>query len=135
MRQLEAGLTPVSGNLSSVDVVRHQVRKAVEPEKATVSVVGVKIRVREVRNNDFEKAAGPYNSGQQIHQLWKIGDVLKEMIGIDRLHGCRWHLLQHFIDISHNIDALMVQCVNTDRFRMSLASATTKLQGCTVHPQ
>ncbi len=85
-----------------------------------------------MRNNDSEKATGLHDSGEQIHQLWQIADMLKEMIGIDRLHGCRWHLLQHFIDISHNIDALMVQCVNTDRFRMSLATTTTKLQCCAV---
>ena len=64
MRQLEADLTPISGNLSSVDVVRHQIRETVEPEKATVSVVGVEIRIREVRYNDSEKTTGLHDSGE-----------------------------------------------------------------------
>ena len=52
-----------------MDVVRHEVRKTVEPETGTVSVIGVKIRIRDVRNNDSEKATGLPDSGEQIHQL------------------------------------------------------------------
>ena len=82
-----------------MDVVRHQIRKTVEPKKATVGVVGVKIRIREMRNDDAKKTIGLDGSGEQIYQLWKVGDMLEEMIGIDRLHGCRRHLLQCMLPI------------------------------------
>src|SRR5207253_2428514 len=71
-------------------------------------------------------------SSEQTHQPWQVHDMLEEMIGIHCLDRSRWQLLQDLIHISHNVDALMVQCINANRFRMSFATSTTKLQCCAL---
>lgn len=132
LRQLKAGFAAISRYFSPVEPVTSQIGKAVEPEKMTMGVVRIIVRIRKMGNHDLQDAAGLHDAFEQTHQLWKVADVLEEVIRVDRFDRCRRHPCQDLIHIPHNVDALMIQRIDANRVWMPLSTAATKLQRCVL---
>jgi hypothetical protein len=111
-----------------VDVVRHQIRKTIETEEAAVGIVGIEIRIREMRDNDSEKSGRLDNSGKQVHQSRDIFHMLEKVIRIDgRDRGLR-NLGQDFVDIPNYVNAFMIQSIDAKCLRVPFATAAAQLQ-------
>ena len=112
------------GDSSLKQCVFAKIGEGVEAKVTTVSVVGVEIGIREVRDYAFHAPPRYDDAGEFLQQFGEILYVLEKVSGFAEADAIVWKLRKNLKDVADKIYAFVIYNVYTNEsFRLPWATA------------